>query len=141
MKVIIGSDHGGLILKEKIKKFLIKKKINVEDIGTNSTKSVDYPDYAKKVARKVQKNKNYRGILVCGTGTGMCMAANRFKGIRAAIAYDVYSAKMSRKDNNANVLCLRSRKFNHSKSKKLVNIWLKEKFSGLKRHKRRIRKI
>ncbi len=141
MKVIIGSDHGGLILKEKIKRFLIKKKINVEDIGTNSTKSVDYPDYAKKVARKVQKNKNYRGILVCGTGTGMCMAANRFKGIRAAIAYDVYSAKMSRKDNNANVLCLRSRKFNHSKSKKLVNIWLKEKFSGLKRHKRRIRKI
>ncbi|MBW2968901.1 ribose 5-phosphate isomerase B [Candidatus Woesearchaeota archaeon] len=141
MKIILGADHAGYKLKEIIKKFLIKKKIEFEDTGTNSTEPVDYPDYAKKVARKIQKNKNNRGILVCGSGTGMCIAANRFKKIRAVSAYDEYSAKMSRKDNDSNILCLRGRKFNPKKAKKLVNIWLKEKFSNKKRHKRRIRKL
>ena len=109
MRVILASDHAGLRLKEKIKKYLARKKIEYEDMGTNSFKSVDYPDYAFKVAEKVAKNNHTRGILVCGTGTGMTIAANKVKGIRAVAAYDAYSAKMSRIDNDTNVLGLRGR--------------------------------
>jgi len=137
MRIIIGSDHGGYKLKE-----YLKKQINgLEDIGTYSEKSADYPDIAKKAAKIIQKNKNTKAILICGTGTGMCIAANRFKGVRAAVIYDSYSAKMSRKDNDANIACLRERLFNHSKAKKLVKLWLKQGFSGKPRHKRRIRKL
>lgn len=141
MKIILGADHAGYALKEKIKRFLLAKKISVEDVGTKLITGDDYPDYAKKVARKIRKNKENKGILVCGTGTGMCIAANRFRWVRAAAVFDEYGAKMSMQDNDANILCLRGRKFNHNKAKKLVNIWLKEKFSGLNRHKRRIRKL
>jgi ribose 5-phosphate isomerase B len=128
-------------LKEKIKKYLARKKIECEDLGTSSFKSVDYPDYALKVAEKVAKNKNTRGILVCGTGTGMTIAANKVKGIRAVAAYDVYSAKMSRIDNDTNVLGLRGRFFPFEKMKKIITVWLDTPFSGEKRHKRRIKKI
>ena len=141
MRVIIASDHAGLRLKEKIKKYLARKKIEYEDLGTKSLKSVDYPDYALKVAEKVAKNKNTRGILVCGTGTGMTIAANKVKGIRAVAAYDAYSAKMSRIDNDTNVLGLRGRFFPLEKMKKIITVWLDTPFSGEKRHKRRIKKI
>jgi len=141
MRVILASDHAGLRLKEKVKKYLARKKIEYEDLGTNSFKSVDYPDYALKVAEKVAKNKNTRGILVCGTGTGMTIAANKVKGIRAVAAYDAYSAKMSRIDNDTNVLGLRGRFFPLEKIKKIINVWLDTPFSGEKRHKRRIKKI
>ena len=141
MRVILASDHAGLRLKEKVKKYLERKKIEYEDLGTKSFKSVDYPDYALKVAEKVAKNKNTRGILVCGTGTGMTIAANKVKGIRAVAAYDAYSAKMSRIDNDTNVLGLRGRFFPFEKIKKIITVWLDTPFSGEKRHKRRIKKI
>jgi len=141
MRVIIASDHAGLRLKEKVKKYLKRKKIEYEDLGTESFTSVDYPDYALKVAEKVAKNKNTRGILVCGTGTGMTIAANKVKGIRAVAAYDAYSAKMSRIDNDTNVLGLRGRFFPLEKMKKIITVWLDTPFSGEKRHKRRIKKI
>ncbi len=141
MRVILASDHAGLRLKEKVKKYLAKKKIEYEDLGTGSFTSVDYPDYALKVAEKVAKNKNTRGILVCGTGTGMTIAANKVKGIRAVAAYDAYSAKMSRIDNDTNVLGLRGRFFPLEKVKKIITVWLDTSFSGEKRHKRRIKII
>jgi ribose 5-phosphate isomerase B len=141
MRVIIASDHAGLRLKERVKRYLKRKKIEYEDLGTDSFTSVDYPDYALKVAEKVVKNKNTRGILVCGTGTGMTIAANKVKGIRAVAAYDAYSAKMSRIDNDTNVLGLRGRFFPYEKIKKIITVWLDTPFSGEKRHKRRIKKI
>jgi len=141
MRVIIASDHAGLRLKEKVKKYLKRKKIEYEDLGTESFTSVDYPDYALKVAEKVVKNKNTRGILVCGTGTGMTIAANKVKRIRAVAAYDAYSAKMSRIDNDTNVLGLRGQFFPLEKIKKIITVWLDTPFSGAKRHKRRIKKI
>jgi ribose 5-phosphate isomerase B len=141
MRVIIASDHAGLRLKEKVKRYLKRKKIKYEDLGTESFTSVDYPDYALKVAEKVVKNKNTRGILVCGTGTGMTIAANKVKGIRAVAAYDAYSAKMSRIDNDTNVLGLRGRFFPFEKIRKIITVWLDTPFSGEKRHKRRIKKI
>jgi ribose 5-phosphate isomerase B len=141
MRVIIASDHAGLRLKERVKRYLKRKKIEYEDLGTDSFTSVDYPDYALKVAEKVVKNKNTRGILVCGTGTGMTIAANKVKGIRAVAAYDAYSAKMSRIDNDTNVLGLRGRFFPYEKIRKILTVWLDTPFSGEKRHKRRIKKI
>lgn len=140
-KIYIGSDHAGFELKEKIKKYLQGKRIPHEDLGTNSLDSVDYPDYALEVAQKVVKEKDSKGILICGTGTGMVIAANKVKGIRAVAAYDKYSAKMSRNDNDANVLCLRGRFFPFEKIKEIVSMWLKTPFSGETRHKRRINKI
>tara|TARA_B100001971_G_C18002528_1_gene438080 strand:+ start:46 stop:474 length:429 start_codon:yes stop_codon:yes gene_type:complete len=141
MKIIIGSDHAGFNVKEKLKKYFNNKKIKYEDVGTYSLERVDYPDYAKKVARKVLKEKNSRGVLICGTGTGMVIAANKIKGARAVIAYDNYSAKMSRVDNDANILTLRGRYFPYKKIQQIVNIWLNSKFSGKLRHKKRINKI
>ena len=141
MKIIIGSDHAGFKLKKKLKKYLEKKKIAYEDVGTDSEKSVDYPKFAEKVARKVAKDKLYKGILVCGTGTGMVIAANKVKNIRAVAAYDTYSAKMSRLDNNANVLGLRGRGFPFKKIQNIVNVWLKTSFSGKTRHKSRLKEI
>ena len=140
--VILGADHAGFNLKEKLKKYFQKRRIPYEDVGTDGSKPHDdYPDYAVKAAKKVAKNKNYKGILVCGTGTGMAMAANKVKGVRAVIAYDPYSAKMSRVDNNANVLGLRGRFFPFARVKKIVDIWLSTPFSKKPRHKRRLRKI
>lgn len=140
-EIIIGADHAGYATKEKIKKFLEKKGIWFVDIGTYSKKSVDYPDIAKKVTDQVKKDKNKRGVLVCGTGTGMAMAANRVKGIRAAMAYDTYSAKMAKQDNNANVLCLRGRKFSSDNAVKLVQTWMKTEFNKEVRYKRRLKKL
>lgn len=140
-KVYLGSDHAGFELKEKLKGYLKERKLPYDDFGTGSLGSVDYPDYAIAVAKKVAKEKDSRGILICGTGTGMVIAANKVKGIRAVAAYDKYSAKMSRNDNDANVLCLRGRFFPFEKIKEIVSIWLKTPFSGELRHQRRINKI
>ncbi len=141
MKVVIASDHAGFKLKEKIKVYLKRKEIETIDLGTDSLDSVDYPDYAIQVAEKVAENKNLRGILVCGTGTGMTIAANKVKGVRAAAAYDAYSARMSRIDNDTNVLGLRGRFFPFRRVKKIIRVWLETPFSGKDRHKRRIQKI
>jgi len=141
MQIFLGSDHAGFKRKEEIKYFLEKNKIIYEDLGTNSEESVDYPDYAFKVAKQVAKNKNSRGILICGSGTGMAIAANKVKGIRAATAYDAFSAKFSRTDNDTNILTLRARKFSLDKTKKIIKIWLQTPFSDKPRHKNRIKKI
>jgi len=140
-KIYLGSDHAGFEVKEKLKKYLDQKQIPCEDLGAYSLTPVDYPDYALPVARKVAKEKNAKGILICGTGAGMVMAANKVKGIRAAAGYDEYSAKMSRRDNDANILGLRARFCPFTKIKKIVSAWLNTPFSGEERHQRRINKI
>lgn len=142
MKLYIASDHGGFKLKEKIKNHLDKQGVEYEDLGTYGGDSEDdYPDYALKISKKVINSKNGKGILICGSGSGMVIAANKVKGIRAIFAYDVYSAKMGRVDNNANIICLRERFFAPMNAKKIVDTFLNTDFSGMARHKRRIKKI
>jgi ribose 5-phosphate isomerase B len=137
----IGADHAGFKMKEKIKKQLVKIGYDVKDMGGDGTKGDDYPDFAFAVANKVSKDINSRGILICGSGTGMVIAANRIKGVRAMVGYDKYSVKMGRLHNDSNVLCLRSRKFSGRKNIKLVKSWLDWGFSGVDRHIRRIKKL
>jgi len=139
-KISISSDHAGFELKESIKKFLIKKKFLLLDLGPRDDRSVDYPDYAKKLAKNIISKKSDTGILVCGSGIGMAMSANRFKKIRAAVCYNVKSTKLSRSHNNANIIAIGSRLTNKNLALKLVMIFLKTKFDG-GRHKRRTNKI
>ena len=139
-KVSLSSDHAGYKLKEKIKKSLIKKKIKIIDLGPETDSSVDYPDFAKKVARNILSKRSNIGILVCGSGTGMAMSANKFKKIRAAVCYNKASTRLSRLHNNANILALGSRLTKKSTALKLVNIFLSTKFEG-GRHLRRLKKI
>ena len=139
-KISISSDHAGFELKESIKNFLIKKKFFILDLGPRDDRSVDYPDYAKKLAKNIISKKSDTGILVCGSGIGMAMSANRFKKIRAAVCYNAKSAKLSRSHNNANIIAIGSRLTNKNLAFKLVMIFLKTKFDG-GRHKRRINKI
>ena len=139
-KICISSDHAGYKTKEFIKEHLIKSKISTIDLGPFFEKSVDYPDYAKKVSNRVSKRKSDVGILVCGSGTGMAISANKTKGIRAAVGYNVKSTQLSRQHNNANVLCLGSRLTKRKDIKKIIKIFLNTKFEG-GRHKRRIKKI
>jgi len=139
-KLCIGSDHAGYILKEKIKDFLINKDISVIDLGPFSMDSVDYPDYAKKVAKRVLLKKSDLGILICGSGTGMAITANKFKGIRAAQCYNKSSTILSRQHNNANVICLGARILKKKEALKLVFYFLNTKFEA-GRHQKRINKI
>ena len=139
-KICISSDHAGYETKEFIKDLLIKSKISTVDLGPFLSKSVDYPDYAKKVSNRVSKRKSDIGILVCGSGTGMAISANKTKGIRAAVAYNIKSTQLSRQHNNANVLCLGSRLTKRKDIKKIIKIFLNTKFEG-GRHKRRVKKI
>ena len=139
-KISLASDHAGFVLKEIIKKKLIKQKVKVFDLGPITKDSVDYPDYAKKVARNVCSKRTNIGILVCGSGTGMAMSANKFRKIRAAVCYNSASTRLSRTHNNANILALGSRLTNNKKALKLVNIFLSTKFEG-GRHLRRVKKI
>lgn len=141
VKIFIGSDHAGFETKEKIRKYLDSKKISYEDFTPVKKKGDDYPLYAFKVAKKVAETKDGKGILVCGSGTGMEIAANKIKGIRAVAPYDAYTAKMSRHDNDANIVTFRERGFPSKKVIRLLDIWLKTKFSGAARHKRRIKEI
>ena len=139
-KICISSDHAGFEIKEFIKELLINSKISIIDLGPFRKKSVDYPDYAKKVSNRISKRKSEIGILVCGSGTGMAISANKTKGIRAAVGYNIKSTQLSRQHNNANILCLGSRLTKKKEIKKIVSIFLKTKFDG-GRHKRRIKKI
>ena len=139
-KICISSDHAGYETKEFIKDLLIKSKISTVDLGPFLNKSVDYPDYAKKVSNRVSKRKSEIGILVCGSGTGMAISANKTKGIRAAVGYSIKSTQLSRQHNNANVLCLGSRLTKRKDIKKIIKIFLNTKFEG-GRHKRRVKKI
>ena len=139
-KIFISSDHAGYKLKEFIKDHFNKKKVTYNDLGPKNDSKVDYPDYAHKVAKKVKINKNHVGILVCGSGMGMNMAANRHKNIRAAQCFNLRSTKLSRLHNDANIITLGSRLLTKKNALKCVNIFLNTKFEG-GRHKIRIKKI
>ena len=139
-KICIASDHAGYKLKENIKDFLIKKNVSIFDLGPMNENSVDYPDYAKKVANRVKANKSDIGILVCGSGTGMAISANKIKDIRAAVCYNNQSTRLSRLHNNANIIPLGSRLTKKNTAIKLVSIFLNTKFEG-GRHLRRVKKI
>ena len=139
-KVCIASDHAGFDLKEKIKDFLISKYVSIIDLGPLEKKSVDYPDFAKKLGNRIKAKKSDVGILVCGSGTGMAISANKIKNIRAAVCYDQKSTRLSRQHNNANIIALGARLTKKSLSLKLVELFLKTKFEG-GRHIRRVKKI
>ena len=138
--VCIASDHAGFNLKEDIKNFLIDKKVSIFDIGPFTDKSVDYPDYAKKLGNRIRLKRSDVGILVCGSGIGMAISANKIKTIRAALCYNLKSARLSRQHNNANIIALGSRLTKKKLSFKLVEVFLKTRFEG-GRHLRRIKKI
>ncbi len=140
MKIALGADHAGFPLKEKIKEFLERKGYEVLDMGTHSTDSVHYPNFAEKVARAVQRGEADRGILICGTGIGMSITANKFKGVRAALCTNEYMARMSRRHNDANVLCLGERVLGVELALSIVEAWLEEEFEG-GRHEVRVKLI
>ncbi len=140
MKVYLGADHAGYAVKEQVKYLLDKKNISYEDLGTYTPTAVDYPDYAKAVAQKVATEQDTMGILVCGTGTGMAIAANKINGIRAVVAYDASSALLSRQHNNANILCLGGRNCSYD-LEQIVFLWLETPFTGEERHVERLKKI
>ena len=139
-KICIASDHAGYNLKESIKDHLINKHVSIFDLGPYENKSVDYPDYAKKLAKRVKAKKSEIGILVCGSGTGMAISANKTKDIRAAVCYNLTSTRLSREHNNANIIALGARLTKKNLSLKLVDLFLKTKFEG-GRHLKRIKKI
>jgi len=140
MKIAIGSDHAGFELKEKIKKLLEELGHEYEDFGTDSEESVDYPDYALRVAESVAKKECDKGILICGSGIGMCMSANKVPGIRAAFCSNTEMARLSREHNDANVLTMGARLIDEVTAKEIVKVWLKTKFLG-ERHLRRVNKM
>jgi ribose 5-phosphate isomerase B len=140
MKIAIAADHAGFEEKEKVKKTLDELGVDYTDMGTNSADSVDYPDYARKVGEAVAAGKFDKGILVCGSGTGMAIAANKVPGIRAAVAWNEEIARLSRQHNNANVLSLAARYIPDEEQSKIVKAWLETDFEG-GRHERRVVKI
>ncbi|HNZ82664.1 MAG TPA: ribose 5-phosphate isomerase B [Sedimentibacter sp.] len=140
MKIVLASDHGGFELKEAIKKHLIKKGYDINDIGVNDTKSVDYPDYGKRAAMMVAGKEADRGIIICGTGIGISIAANKVKGIRCALCTNEYMARMSRMHNNANMLAIGGRVTGVGLAEDMVDVWLSTEFEG-GRHEIRVNKI
>jgi len=140
MRIAVGSDHRGVELRAKLKNFLQSLGQEVVDVGSFGSDEVDYPDIAAEVARKVSKKEVDRGILVCGTGVGMCIAANKVPGVRAAPCYDDITAEISRRHNDLNVLCLSSDLLGEKLADRLVEIWLNTPFEG-GRHARRNQKI
>tara|TARA_B100002051_G_scaffold266713_1_gene294195 strand:+ start:137 stop:589 length:453 start_codon:yes stop_codon:yes gene_type:complete len=138
--VCIASDHAGYNIKEAIKTHLVNRNVSIFDLGPFEEKSVDYPDYAKKLANRVRLKKSDAGILVCGSGTGMAISANKIKTIRAAVCYNLISTRLSRQHNNANIIALGARLTKKKISLKLVEEFLKTKFEG-GRHLRRVKKI
>jgi len=140
MLIAIGSDHGGFRLKEEIKELLVEENITFKDFGTYSAESVDYPDIAKQVCEAIVNGECTRGILICGTGIGIGIAANKIKGIRAALCHDVFSAKMTREHNDSNVLTMGERVIGPGLARMIVSTWLSTEFIG-GRHAKRIEKI
>lgn len=140
MIISIGSDHAGYKLKEELKQYLCEKNIQVVDFGTNGLDSVDYPDFARPAAEYVKDMKADFGILVCYTGIGMSMAANKVKGIRAALVSSVENAHLTREHNNANVLCLSAKDISVDDAKLIVDEFLNTEFAG-GRHERRVNKV
>ena len=141
MKIALGCDHGGYELLQEVKAHLDKRGLEYKDFGTYSTDSVDYPDYASKVACAVQSGECERGIIICGTGIGVSIVANKFKGIRAALCGDCFSAEATRQHNDANILTMGARVTGPGLALKIVDTFLDTPFSGDERHVRRIAKI
>ena len=141
MKIALGSDHGGYQLKENIKKYLKEQNIEYVDFGCQSEKSVDYPDVGFKVAIEVKKGKYNKGILICGTGIGMSVVANKVRGIRASLCHDTFSARNAREHNDANILTLGARVLGVGLAKEVVRVWLNTEFSQEERHITRLNKI
>lgn len=139
-KIALAADHAGYEEKEKIKKTLDELGVAYDDMGTNSCESVDYPDYARKVAEAVSKGEYEQGLLVCGSGTGMAIAANKFPGVRAAVAWNADIARLAREHNDANVLSLPARFTSPEESANIVKAWFEANFEG-GRHERRVEKI
>ncbi len=136
--IAIASDHGGFAMKTQLIAHLKDRGVDFEDLGCYSEASVDYPVYAEKAARGVAAGTYDRAVLICGTGIGMSMAANKIPGIRAALCADCYSAEMTRAHNDSNVLCLGGRTIGIELAKRILDIWLETPFSGLEKHARRI---
>ncbi|MDD3115159.1 MAG: ribose 5-phosphate isomerase B [Anaerovibrio sp.] len=142
MKLVIGCDHGALELKDAVKKVLAEfEDIQVEDMGTYTAASVDYPDIAEKVCAEITSGRAERGIVLCGTGLGISIAANKLPGIRAALCHDVFSARMSREHNDANVLAMGGRVIGFGPAGEIVRTWVTTDFSQDERHQRRIDKM
>ena len=141
MRIAIASDHGGFDAKEQLRTWLEQAGHECVDFGCNSTDSVDYPDYAVPVAESVATGRCERGVLVCGTGIGMSIAANKVKGIRAAVVTEEFSVQATREHNDANILCLGARVVDEQKAVKLLDIFMDTPFSGEEKHKRRIGKL
>ena len=140
MQIGLACDHAGFELKEELKAFLKSLGVNAIDMGTFNEDSVDYPDFGVLVAEKVSRGELERGVLICGTGIGMAMVANKFPGIRAAVANDLYSSRCSREHNDANVLIIGGRIVGRDLAKEILKVWLETPFAG-GRHKKRIEKI
>ena len=141
MKIYLGADHAGFLMKEKIKKNLVNKKYDIVDLSPFFKERDDYPKVAFKVGEEVSKDRGSSGILICGSGAGMCISANKVKGIRASVIYDKYSAEMSKEHNHSNIACLRARKSNLKDNLKFIEIWLKTKEDKGGRHRRRVGQI
>jgi ribose 5-phosphate isomerase B len=140
MKYFIASDHAGINIKQFVKELFEQRGFEVEDLGPYDNNRVDYPDFAKKVCEAVLTNENSKGILICGTGLGMSMSANKFAGIRAALCHNSYSASMAREHNDANVLCLGERVSGYGVIESIVDAWVNSSFAG-GRHEGRVQKI
>jgi RpiB/LacA/LacB family sugar-phosphate isomerase len=141
VKIAIGADHGGFELKTELVKYLTQLGDGLLDLGTFSSEAVDYPDYARAVAKTVLGHEAERGILICGSGVGACVAANKFPGIRASVCHDTFSARQGVEDDDMNILCLGARVIGTELAKELVRTFLEAKFSGAERHVRRLRKV
>jgi ribose 5-phosphate isomerase B len=137
---IIASDHGGLDLKESIKAYLEKRGIEVRDLGTDNGDSVDYPDFGERVGRAISTGEADKGILICGTGIGMSIVANKFPGVRAALIWDDFTARMSKEHNNANIIVMGGRMLTPENANEMVGVWLDAHFEG-GRHQKRLDKI
>jgi len=140
MRIALGSDHAGFELKEDLRVYLGGQKLEVLDLGTYHEASVDYPDIGAAVAQKVSRGEVDRGVLICGSGIGMSIVANRFPGVRAALCHDVYTSRMSREHNDANLLVLGGRLIGKGLAREILNVWLATEFEG-GRHQKRLDKI
>lgn len=140
MNIAIASDHGGFELKEELKAFMEAMGVRCKDLGTTNGESVDYPDFGMELARRVSDGEFERGVLVCGTGIGMSIVANKFPKVRAALVWDTFTARMAREHNDANILVMGGRTTDKETAKEMVKAWLEARFEG-GRHQRRLDKI
>jgi len=140
MKIVLGSDHAGFELKEDLRAYLVEQKVGVIDLGVSNEEPVDYPDIGASVAEKVSRGEVGRGILICGSGIGMSIVANRFPGVRAVLCHGLYTARISREHNDANLLILGGRLIGKGLAREILKVWLETGFQG-GRHQRRLEKI